>query len=220
MKNKKFLTATNIIILICIVVYFVDWFILGGSIEGEFSIVFAGIDVGKNKLFQQILGFNYGKLYEFMALTTVNGKILNFWQPFTYIFMHQFLLHLIFNLIALSIVGNKIEKEENWSLTLFIFIIVGVVGVLICDAIVPADSSAAGTSIALFGLIGAALGMCFTNKGFIKTFSKKSIIYLVIYGLLFTYTSGTWTMVAHNTGLILGLLIYLVYYFLFKPKHA
>lgn len=220
MNKKKLVTATNIIILICIVIYIVDRFILSSqSFEsGEFSIIVAGKDLGESQLFMQILGFNFGKLYEFMALIIIEGKVLNFWSPFTYIFMHQFILHIIVNLIALFIVGNKIEKDRGSGLTLFIFMMTGIVGVFIANAIVPCDSMTAGSSIAVFGLIGTALGMILTDKEYIKSFSKKSKIYIILYGLIFTYTSGTWTMVAHNVGLVLGLSSYLIYYYLIYKK--
>ncbi len=221
MKNRKFLTMTNIIILICILLYAIDRFILGGSISdlGELNIQIAGKNLGENQLLLQILGLNYGKLHEIMALRLIDGKILNFWQPLTYIFMHQFILHLIVNLVALYIVGNNIEKNRGKVLNLFVFMVTGVIGVFIANFLVPGDSFIAGSSIAVFGLIGTALGMCFTEKGYIKTFSTKSKIYLAIYGLIFTYTSGNWTMVAHNVGLILGLAIYLLYYYLFYKKN-
>ncbi len=221
MKKRKLFTVTNIIILICIFVYIIDRFVLGGAFSdiGEPSIVVAGKDLGESKLLIQILGLNFGKLYKFMALLIIDGKISNFWQPFTYIFMHQFILHIIVNLIALYIVGNKIEKDRGVCLTLFTFIATGIIGVFIANAIVPVDYSAtAGSSIAVLGLIGTSLGMCLTEKGYIKSFSKKSKIYLIIYCLIFTYTSGTWTMVAHNVGLVLGLSSYLIYHYLVYSK--
>jgi len=220
MKKKKWITVTNIIILICILTYVIDRFILGGNIGdlGELNIQIAGKNIGENQFLLKILGLNYGKLYELMALKLINGKILNFWQPLTYIFMHQFILHIIVNLVALYIVGNNIEKNRGIALNLFVFIFTGTIGVFIANLLVPGDSLIAGSSIAVFGLIGAALGMCFTEKGYTKTFSTKSKIYLAIYGLIFTYTSGNWTMVAHNIGLILGLIIYLLYYHLFYKK--
>lgn len=220
MKKGNILTVTNAIILICILVYVIDRFVLVGGFSdiGELSIKIAGKDLGESKLFIQILGLNFGKLYEFMALITIGGKISNFWQPFTYIFMHQFILHIIVNLIALYIVGNKVEKNRGIGLTLFTFIMTGIIGVFIANAIIPTDSMTAGSSIAVFGLIGTTLGMVLTEKGYIKSFSKKAKIYLIIYGLIFTYTSGTWTMLAHNVGLVLGLLSYLIYYYLVYNK--
>ncbi len=220
MKKKRFLTATNIIILICILVYALDRFILGGSVSdlGELNIQIAGKDLSENRLLLQVLGLNYGKLYDFMALKLINGKILNFWQPLTYIFMHQFILHIIVNLAALAIVGNNIEKNRGYILNILVFIITGIIGVLITSLIFPEDCIIAGSSISVFGLIGTALAMCFTEKGYIKSFSTKSKVYLAIYGLIFTYTSGNWTMIAHNVGLILGIVIYLAYYYLFYKK--
>lgn len=218
--KKKLFTMTNIIILICILVYVIDRFILVTDISPdlELDFVIAGKNIGTSEFFIKLLGLNFGKLYDFMALIVIDGKMMHFWQPLTYIFMHQFILHLIANLIILYIIGNKLEKDKGTYLTLFIFIITGIVGVLISNAIVISNSSSAGSSIAIFGLIGMALGICMTEKDYIKSFSKKSKIILAIYGLIFTYTSGTWTMVAHNVGLILGFLFYLIYYYIYKTK--
>jgi len=46
LKNRKWLTATNVIILICILVYVIDRFVLGGNYSdiGEISIKIAGKD--------------------------------------------------------------------------------------------------------------------------------------------------------------------------------
>lgn len=223
-KTKKWLTATNIIILICILVYVVDRYIIGGDISNEIggtvSIKINGQDLGTNELFLKILGFNFGKLYSFMALMTIDGKPLHLWQPFTHIFMHQFIIHIIVNLSALYVIGNKVEKDRGSKFSLFTFLITGVIGSLITTLIVSGDSLTAGASIAIFGLIGAALGMCLTEKGYIKSFSKISKIWLIIYGLIFTYISGTFTMVAHNIGLVIGFIIYLIYYFLFYKKRV
>ncbi len=217
MKKNKLLTVTNVVILICILVYVVDRFILfDSSSVGIMDFKINGQPLSTDSLLFKILGFGFGRLYEFMAYGDEYGKSI--YRLITYIFMHQFLIHMIVNLIPLYIVGNKMEKNNGSILTLFVFMISGIIGLLITNLIVPGNSVSAGASIAVFGLMGANLAMCFTNKEYIKTFSKKEKILLIIYGLVFTYTSGSWTMVAHNTGLILGVVIYLIYYYLFYKK--
>lgn len=52
----------------------------------------------------------------------------------------------------------------------------------------------------------------FDWKKYFKSSSKKAKFYLIIHGIIFTYTSGLWTMIAHNIGLLIGLLIYLGFY--------
>ena len=221
-KTGKILTVTNIIILICILVYVLDRYIIVGDIsneiDGTVGIVINGQNLENNETFIKILGFNFGKLYNFMSLIKIDGKTLYLWTYFTYIFMHQFLIHIIVNLLALYIIGNNIEKNRGIKFLLFTFITTGVIGAFISTLIVPEDSFTAGASIAIFGLIGAAIGICITEKGYIKSFSKKSKIFLIIYGTIFTYGSGTFTLVAHNIGLVIGFIIYLVYYYLIYKK--
>lgn len=220
MKNKKWLTATNIIVFICILIYILDRFIFVNSITevDEFSLIIAGKEMGQNPVFLKILGLIFGKLYYFMAIPPSSVAPTQFWQPFTYMFMHQMLPHLIVNILALYIVGNKVEKEKGTLFTILTYIITGIVGVFIANSLVVDEAYTAGSSIAVFGIIGSALGILITNKNFIKNFKKSSIIYLILYGLIFTYTSGNWTVVAHNIGLIFGIIIYMFYHYVVENK--
>ena len=88
-------------------------------------------------------------------------------------FMHHFLLHLGVNLIALYFVGNNIERNKWFALTLVIFIITGILGVFISKIIVSIDSIIAGTSISIFGLIGASLAICLTEKNISSLLQRK-----------------------------------------------
>ncbi len=220
LKNKK-ITIINIVVIICIALYVLDRFVFVGNATdiGEFSIKIAGKNIEDIPILVKILGLNFGKLYYIMAVPPQNEAVMKLWQPVTYLFMHQFVLHLAVNMIALYIVGNKLENEEGKVFPFLSFIIIGIIGLFITNAIVASvDAYTAGASIAVFGLIGIAVGKIIVDKSFIKKFKKGAIIYMIIYGLLFTYTSGTWTIAAHNTGLILGIITYLIYYYGYKIK--
>lgn len=214
MKKNNRITITNLIILVCTIVYILDRFVFVGDINeiGEFSLSIAGKELGQNVLLIKCLGLVFGKIYYFMAISPVSIESLKIWQPFTYMFMHQFVFHLIVNMVALYIVGNKIEKEKGKLFAALGFITIGIIGLFITNFIIQeCDAYTAGASISIFGIIGIAIGMILTNKSFIKNFKRKSIVYLILYGLIFTYTSGIWTIVAHNIGLILGIIFYYIW---------
>ncbi|MBW7996227.1 MAG: rhomboid family intramembrane serine protease [Candidatus Glassbacteria bacterium] len=104
--------------------------------------------------------------------TMVTGYF-TIWQFTTYIFMHDGLWHLLFNMFALWMFGGELER--NWGSREFgaFFLLIGtVVGLLyavfasglplIIDAGSPGQVLI-GSSGAIFGVL-AAYGMCFPNR--------------------------------------------------------
>ncbi len=67
--------------------------------------------------------------------------------------------------------------------------------------------------IRVFGLIGVCLGYNLMYKKGEKSYK----IFLAIYGVFFTYlmnSNNYWTLFAHNIAFSLGILLYLILYFL------
>ncbi len=210
-KNKNY-NSTLIIIIICVLLYILDRFVFTNVITGdmEFKLEIMNVDVGSNPLFLRLFGFVFGKIYYVLAYPVNLNVAPKIWQPLTYLFMHQFIFHLIFNMLILGIVGKKIEQNIGSLKFLIIYFIIGILGLFIANGIVSTPAYAAGASISIFGLIGYELGYCLKHKEHFKDYSKKVKIFLILYGVIFTYLSGTWTIIAHNSGLILGLLIYFI----------
>lgn len=195
---KKWLTATNILIIFMILLYvFVTIFFDIETYVENFGL--CGIDVCDNGL--------------------------AFYRNFTSLFMHWFILHLLANMIGLYFSGNLLEKYTNKLTLLCSFIGIGVLGGIITTPIYglidPSyDTNTfvqVGSSIGVFGIIGMSFGYILMHKGSIKKIKKSHRIVLAIYGIFFTYFmngDNYWTLFAHNIGFILGILIYLILYFL------
>lgn len=195
---KKWLTATNVLIVFMVLLYVI-------------VTAFVGLENFVD---------NFG-----LCGSEVCDNGLAFYRYFTSLFMHFFILHLVANMVGLYFSGNLLEKYTNKVTLIGAFIGIGIIGGMITTPIYGLidksyDSSLlvqVGSSIGVFGLIGMCFGHVLTHKGSIKDVKKSTKIVLAIYGVVFTYlmNSGNyWTLFAHNIGFILGMLVYIVLYYI------
>ncbi len=200
---KKWLTATNILIVFMILLYiFVTIFFDLETYVENFGL--CGIDVCDNGL--------------------------AFYRNITSLFMHWFILHLAANMIGLYFSGNLLEKYTNKTILLCAFLGIGVIGGMITTPIYalidktydPNTFVQIGSSIGVFGVIGMCFGYTLMHKGSSKKIKKSYKIILAIYGVFFTYfmnSENYWTLFAHNLGFLLGIFTYLIlYFFILKTK--
>ncbi len=200
---KKWLTATNILIIFMIMLYIIV------------------------NLFFDIETYveNFG-----LCGSDICDNGLAFYRNFTSLFMHWFILHLGANMLGLYFSGNLLEKYTNKIILICSFIGIGVVGGMITTPLYslidkgynPNTLIQVGSSIGVFGVMGMCFGYILCNKGSIKKVKKSYKIVLAIYGIIFTYFmngDNYWTLFAHNIGFILGIILYLLLYFLiFRHK--
>ena len=118
------------------------------------SFLFFGLDGFLSSLFRSaptrilfLSGLNSPALFE--------GR---WWGLFTATFLHMGILHIGFNLYALSMLGPMIERQVGSFSFFVIFLLSG-----LCGAALTAykGSYAAGASTAIFGLIGSGIVLCF-----------------------------------------------------------
>lgn len=228
---KKFLTVTNILMLIIVLFYIFDHYLpLPKNYTG---FTWASKDI---TAVDYLLGNCGGLLTNYLGV----GKVLNYnsSQVYRYViqmFLHVRLFHLIGNLVGLYFIGHYTEKRFGWWLTCIIFFTVGITEAFITDplylAMAPSKaeelskSVSVGASGGIFGLAGASLAALFFDIKSFKQIDKPTLIVSVIYGVLTTYlVSFGWTTVCHNVSLILGLtvgvIIILPFYLLKKGKFS
>jgi membrane associated rhomboid family serine protease len=96
---------------------------------------------------------------EYFAAPTFLPKLLfRFWTPFTYMFFHDGLLHILFNMLWLYWIGKILEEFINGKKFTFIFLGGGIAGALfyiICYNLFPAFSNSAEFS----SIVGASAGV-------------------------------------------------------------
>lgn len=208
----RLMSATNLIIAICLIVYVLDKYIVTATV-GMFE---------NPGIVEYILGFCGGDVYfslcyfpEFIA----NGE---YWRYITFLFPHLFILHLAVNMIALYIVGNEVEKKTGKIFVVIYFFVIGIVDLLISNGLPflnTENSVTGGASGSVFGFVGFLAVLYFTDKAYKKTFSRGKKIFFIIYGIVFTYCMGDWTMYCHNIGFALGVLFGFFFIF-FRKKNS
>ena len=230
-RFKKYLTATNCLIVALIVFYLLDCYLpLPQGYEG-----YTAWNNDAPPALNYIFGFCGGLLTNHMAMgqTLAGGTAV--YRHITQMLLHGGLLHLTANAVGLYFIGNYTEKRFGWWLTLVLFFLVGFIESFITDplylAIAPrkaeevAQTVSMGASGGVFGLAGASLAaLLFDIKSF-KKIDKPTLIVSAIYGVVATYVvSFGWTTVCHNVALVLGLAIgtavILPFYVLKKGKFA
>lgn len=122
-------------------------------------------------LAQQILKRIYGIDLLFVLLGKVNALILTgeVWRLFTPALLHSNLLHLVFNLYALSILGRQIEPFYGKGRFLLLYLLGAFGGNVL--SFVLSDYNSLGASTAIFGLLAAEAVFIWQNR---EIFGKQS----------------------------------------------
>ena len=143
---------------------------------------------------------------------TIRGA---FWQPVTYLFLHdpQSIMHILLNMLVLWMFGTPVE--ETWGTRRFLqyYFLCGV-GAGICVVLVNliagnAYQATIGASGAIYGLL-LAYGMLFPNQEvlFMFQFPMKAKYMVMIFGAIAFLGSfqggGTVSNLAHLGGMIFG----------------
>jgi membrane associated rhomboid family serine protease len=180
-------TLTYIIIGICVVVQLGQSLSGGGAVSGG---------LGGSELFRQ------GALF---GPAVADG---DYWRLVTSGFLHAGLLHLLFNMYLLYILGTMLEPtigRVRFGIIYFVSVLCGSFGVLL----VSPNSFAVGASGAVFGLMGAAV-VILRNRGIDPR--QSGLPFLIGLNLLFTFLVPGISIGAHLGGLIGGALAaFLIY---------
>ena len=84
-----------------------------------------------------------------------SGRI---WQPFSYLFLHANLMHVLFNMLVLYFLGSEVERVLGSRYFIAIYLVAGVLGGLGWLLLSP-GGLCIGASGAVFGLLGAYVAL-------------------------------------------------------------
>ncbi|HAS75029.1 MAG TPA: hypothetical protein DCS67_12865, partial [Clostridiales bacterium UBA8960] len=145
-----------------------------------------------------------------------------FWRLFTAMFLHADLMHLIFNMMALFILGRDIERFFGKKKFLVIYFISGLIGSGASYLFI--DSVSVGASGAIFGLMGANLFLYKLNPLVYKRIYGTDLLILIGVNIVIGFIRPNIDMAGHIGGLIGGFVIAsalgLSYESWIKPKRA
>ncbi|MBE6153296.1 MAG: rhomboid family intramembrane serine protease [Firmicutes bacterium] len=127
-----------------------------------------------------------------------------YYRLFTCMFLHANLIHLIFNMYALNIIGSQIENFFGKTKYLFTYIFSGLIAGLM--SMIFTRSWSVGASGAIFGLLGALLYFGYHYRMYLGTVIKSQILPIIIANLAFGFLTTGIDNAAHIGGLIGGII--------------
>ena len=159
-------------------------------------------------IIQQVLVRIYGFDLLFALMGKINVRILagEFWRLFTPALLHSSLIHLMFNMYALSILGRQIEPFYGKSRFLLLYLI-GAFGGNVLSFVLSGFNSL-GASTAIFALLAAEGVFIWQNR---EVFGKQSqgiltnLAFVLVLNLFIGISPGSNTdNWGHLGGLIAG----------------
>lgn len=127
-----------------------------------------------------------------------------YYRLFTGIFLHANLVHLIFNMYALYVIGMQLESFLGKWKYLVVYLLSGLGGSML--SIFFDTGYSVGASGAIFGLMGALLYFGYHYRVYLDSVVKSQIIPLIILNLLIGFTTTGIDNWAHIGGLVGGIL--------------
>lgn len=158
-----------------------------------------------------------------MTLYSMGGKFAyniyhgEVWRLVSAIFLHGDIMHILFNMYSLYILGSQVEIIFGKVKYLIIYFISGIAANILSCILAP-NTLSIGASGAIFGLLGAFAIVIFINR---KKVSKGSIANLVLVILLNIYIGFTGQSIdnaAHIGGLVTGILVGFIIILIYKRK--
>jgi membrane associated rhomboid family serine protease len=128
-----------------------------------------------------------------------------YYRAFTAMFLHANFQHILFNMIALLIVGPAVEVLLGKARFLALYLLAGLAGSVASYLLSPANILGLGASGAIMGLMGA-----YVVIGLRRRLPISAVVALLVLNLLIGF-SGSIDWRAHLGGLAVGGLLAFVY---------
>ena len=155
-------------------------------------------------ILQLVLGWdvvaNFGANY---APFVKSGK---FYVLFTSMFIHGNLIHLLFNMYALYIIGPQVESFYGKIKYLVIYFGSGILGALLSDIFLQ-NSISVGASGAIFGLLSSIVYFGYHYRAYLDTVIRSQIMPLIIFNIFLGIVIPNIDTFCHIGGLIGGVLV-------------
>ncbi len=132
------------------------------------------------------------------------------YRLFTAFFLHFGLEHLVANMLALWVFGERVERAVGKGRFLFLYIMSGFMGnasSLIIAYLSGSRAVSAGASGAVFGVIGALFAIVIKNRGKYGDLTGGRAVLLVLYSVFSGFVGEGIDNAAHIGGLVTGLLL-------------
>ena len=133
-----------------------------------------------------------------------------YYRLFTCMFLHGGLMHLLFNMYALYVIGPQVERYYGKIKYLFIYLVSGLLGSVFSCVFMSANTMSLGASGAIFGLLGSIAYFTYHYRATLQGLLRSQIVPVILINLsLGLFISGI-DVSAHIGGLIGGILVSMV----------
>ncbi len=177
--KPKNILITKVIMTLCIIMFIAMYILGNGSNDGYTLYIF---------------GANLSEAIK-------NGEV---YRLITSAFLHAGILHLAFNMYALSIIGTQVETYLGRLKFTLVYLISALSGSLM--SAIFTDAMSVGASGAIFGLLGSLLYFGYHYRLYLGDVLKRQIIPLIAINLLLGFILTGVDNAAHIGGLIGGYL--------------
>lgn len=126
-----------------------------------------------------------------------------YYRLITGIFLHNGILHLIFNMYSLYVIGTQLESFLGKAKYLIVYLLSGLAGSVL--SIYFSNSFSVGASGAIFGLLGSLLYFGYHYRVYLDSVIKSQIIPLILFNLMLGFMLRGIDNWAHIGGLIGGI---------------
>ncbi len=147
--------------------------------------------------------YNFGGLVNFDSMRGY-GEL---YRLIASMFLHGGIIHFLFNMYALYIIGPQLESFFGKAKYLAIYFGSGIIGGLMSMLFQGNMVVSVGASGAIFGLLGALLYFGYHYRVYLGSVIKSQIIPLIIFNIFIGFTLPGINMVAHLGGLFGGYLV-------------
>lgn len=152
-----------------------------------------------------ILSIMIPELTDILLLNPTAVRKGEVYRLLTSIFLHGSILHLVFNMYALSIIGKQVETFLGKSKFLLVYLFSGLTGSLLSCAIT--NSYSLGASGAIFGLMGSLLYFGYHYRLYLGSVLLGQIFPVIVINLVIGYITPSIDNAAHIGGLVGGLFL-------------
>lgn len=142
----------------------------------------------------------------------VKSKTLagEYWRLLTCILLHGSILHILFNSIAIFVIGHMVIRITGFSYFVIVFLFSGISGSLFSLFLMPAQTSV-GASGGIMGLIGFILIISIKFKENVpRNIIKSMLVSIILIAIMGLSAYDIIDNAAHGGGLIGGVLIGLI----------
>jgi membrane associated rhomboid family serine protease len=126
-------------------------------------------------------------------------------------FMHYGIVHILFNMYALYVLGPPLERHLGRLRFLTLYLLSALGGSVVVYLFSGLNAATAGASGAIFGLFGATLVAARKLR-----FDVRSLVVLIVINLVITFTVPGISWQGHIGGLVTGALVAAAY--LYAPR--